>query len=396
MATSPRSAPGSPSPVARPGGRLHIHGIKEMPAGYDAEVADLFRDLRAASGMSETDLAAQLATRLEVVQALEQGAIYALPPWPETYRVISTTARCSTWMSVRFCGASISSSKPASSSWAKADAGRSLHGPAAGWHARRLCAAGAGEPAPAKPFPPPAPRAAAPRQPMPDPDASRRRKAVSRSSSGRSRKATRKARGPAPRHRRRSSRGLSRKACGVQPPAAGRASGAAGAASESRKPNPRRQAKAGEGSSPGGQACVQEQARPFEMGHWRPPCLCSSPSAYDCGCAQPSLFGLFRLRRDAVGRPAPGQQRSGILPIRAAARSDQATKSPGPVVPAYRFRNMTTIPAEKLDKLVSRWETVQGALAARRRPGKLCAPLARILRARSDRRHHQSASLANS
>ncbi len=61
-----------------------------MPAGYDAEVADLFRDLRAASGMSETDLAAQLATRLEVVQALEQGAIYALPPWPETYRVVST------------------------------------------------------------------------------------------------------------------------------------------------------------------------------------------------------------------------------------------------------------------------------------------------------------------
>jgi hypothetical protein len=61
-----------------------------MPAGYDAEVAELFRDLRAASGMSETDLAAQLATRLEVVQALEQGAIYALPPWPETCRVIST------------------------------------------------------------------------------------------------------------------------------------------------------------------------------------------------------------------------------------------------------------------------------------------------------------------
>jgi hypothetical protein len=61
-----------------------------MPAGYDAEVAELFRDLRAASGMSETDLAAQLATRLEVVQALEQGAIYALPPWPETCRVVST------------------------------------------------------------------------------------------------------------------------------------------------------------------------------------------------------------------------------------------------------------------------------------------------------------------
>jgi hypothetical protein len=72
------------------GGRLHIHGIEEMPAGYDAEVAELFRDLRSASGMSEADLAAQLATRPEVVQALEQGALYALPPWPETYRVVAT------------------------------------------------------------------------------------------------------------------------------------------------------------------------------------------------------------------------------------------------------------------------------------------------------------------
>jgi hypothetical protein len=61
-----------------------------MPAGYDAEVAELFRDLRSASGLSEADLAAQLATRTEVVQALEQGALYSLPPWPETYRVVAT------------------------------------------------------------------------------------------------------------------------------------------------------------------------------------------------------------------------------------------------------------------------------------------------------------------
>jgi hypothetical protein len=90
MATSPRPAPGSLPPDGGPGGRLHIHGITEMPAGYDAEVAELFRDLRSASGLSEADLAAQLATRTEVVQALEQGALYALPPWPETYRVVAT------------------------------------------------------------------------------------------------------------------------------------------------------------------------------------------------------------------------------------------------------------------------------------------------------------------
>ena len=60
-----------------------------MPAGYDAEVAELFRDLRSASGVSEADLAARLSTRVEVVQALEQGALYALPPWAETCRVIN-------------------------------------------------------------------------------------------------------------------------------------------------------------------------------------------------------------------------------------------------------------------------------------------------------------------
>src|SRR5215470_492757 len=90
MATSPRQGPVSLPWDGQTGGRLHIHGIKEMPAGYDAEVAELFRDLRSASGLSEADLAAQLATRPEVVQALEQGALYALPPWPETYRVVAT------------------------------------------------------------------------------------------------------------------------------------------------------------------------------------------------------------------------------------------------------------------------------------------------------------------
>ena len=52
-----------------------------MPAGYDAEVAELFRDLRSASGLTEADLAAQLATRTEVVQALEQGERIVAPAW---------------------------------------------------------------------------------------------------------------------------------------------------------------------------------------------------------------------------------------------------------------------------------------------------------------------------
>ena len=78
-----------------------------MPAGYDAEVAELFRDLRSASGVSEADLAARLATRVEVVQALEQGALYALPPWAETCRVVmscETNARVSSMTACRSIG----------------------------------------------------------------------------------------------------------------------------------------------------------------------------------------------------------------------------------------------------------------------------------------------------
>ncbi len=88
MPTEPRHVPVSPQPDAAER-RLHIHGIKEMPAGYDAEVAELFRDLRAATTLTEMDLAARLGTRPDVVQALEQGALYALPPWAETCRVVN-------------------------------------------------------------------------------------------------------------------------------------------------------------------------------------------------------------------------------------------------------------------------------------------------------------------
>jgi len=89
MPPEPRHVPVSPSPEFPARQRLHIHGIREMPAGYDAEVAELFRDLRSASNLTESDLAARLATRVEVVQALEQGALYALPPWAETCRVVN-------------------------------------------------------------------------------------------------------------------------------------------------------------------------------------------------------------------------------------------------------------------------------------------------------------------
>jgi hypothetical protein len=89
MPPEPSQVPVGPSPDSVARQRLQIHGIREMPAGYDAEVAELFRDLRSASSLSEADLAQRLATRVEVVQALEQGAIYALPSWAETCRVVN-------------------------------------------------------------------------------------------------------------------------------------------------------------------------------------------------------------------------------------------------------------------------------------------------------------------
>jgi hypothetical protein len=88
MPTAPRQVPVVSQPDAAKR-RQPIHGIKMMPSGYDAEVAELFRDLRAATALSEMDLAARIGTRPDVVQALEQGALHALPPWAETCRVVN-------------------------------------------------------------------------------------------------------------------------------------------------------------------------------------------------------------------------------------------------------------------------------------------------------------------
>ncbi len=53
-----------------------------------AEVGALFRDLRRALRLPLPELARRLATRLEVLQALETGEAHRLPPWPETVRVV--------------------------------------------------------------------------------------------------------------------------------------------------------------------------------------------------------------------------------------------------------------------------------------------------------------------
>jgi hypothetical protein len=55
-----------------------------------AEVVRFFRDLRAAFGMSQAEAAQRLATRIDIIPALEAGDVSGLPPWPECCRVVRT------------------------------------------------------------------------------------------------------------------------------------------------------------------------------------------------------------------------------------------------------------------------------------------------------------------
>ncbi len=90
------SQPGAPDAPPPDGGeddsRLHIRAITEMPAGHDAELATIFREMRRASGMSAQQMAARLATPIETIEALENGALLALPEWPELGRIVTTYA----------------------------------------------------------------------------------------------------------------------------------------------------------------------------------------------------------------------------------------------------------------------------------------------------------------
>ncbi len=92
MSTQP-GAPDAPPPGGGDGdSRLHIRAITEMPAGHDAELATIFREMRRAADMSPQQMAARLATPVETIEALENGALLALPEWPELSRVITAYA----------------------------------------------------------------------------------------------------------------------------------------------------------------------------------------------------------------------------------------------------------------------------------------------------------------
>jgi hypothetical protein len=57
-----------------------------------AEVARFFTDLRGALRLTTAQTAQALATRVDIIAALEMGQIGALPPWPETCRIVRTYA----------------------------------------------------------------------------------------------------------------------------------------------------------------------------------------------------------------------------------------------------------------------------------------------------------------
>lgn len=88
--------PARPYPVARPQGAQTVSGpapsTTPAPALLAAEVARFFRDLRGALSLSPIQAANALATRVDIVAALEAGQIGALPPWPETCRIVRTYA----------------------------------------------------------------------------------------------------------------------------------------------------------------------------------------------------------------------------------------------------------------------------------------------------------------
>ncbi len=86
--------PARPYSVARPHGVHDAYGAASPvpPASMAAEVARFFRDLRKALQLSPMQAAQALATRVDIVAALEAGHIGVLPPWPETCRIVRTYA----------------------------------------------------------------------------------------------------------------------------------------------------------------------------------------------------------------------------------------------------------------------------------------------------------------
>lgn len=92
MVTQSSVSSASPSASEDDTSRLHIRGIKEMPVGHDQELAIIFSEMRRAVNIPREKMAGRLSTSDETLEALESGAIFALPPWPELSRIVTAYA----------------------------------------------------------------------------------------------------------------------------------------------------------------------------------------------------------------------------------------------------------------------------------------------------------------
>jgi Helix-turn-helix domain len=70
-----------------------VLGALEAPAGHDEHLGQLFRQMRQASGLTPVMIVARLSIEPATLQALEAGAILALPDWNETVRIVTAYAR---------------------------------------------------------------------------------------------------------------------------------------------------------------------------------------------------------------------------------------------------------------------------------------------------------------
>lgn len=75
-----------------PRSSLHLHGIRELAPDVDEDIGRLFCEMRRAVGGTAEEIADRLRAEPTTIAALEEGAIRALPEWPETERVVSDYA----------------------------------------------------------------------------------------------------------------------------------------------------------------------------------------------------------------------------------------------------------------------------------------------------------------
>lgn len=87
-----RAAPHQASRAGLPGAYSQPSPSPRDATNGEAELASLFRELRRVQGLSLSEVAQMLDTRLEVIAALEMGNVKGLPAWHDTVRIVTQYA----------------------------------------------------------------------------------------------------------------------------------------------------------------------------------------------------------------------------------------------------------------------------------------------------------------